>query len=427
MIGGKYAEMFALGLRNMWGYKLRSFLSMLSISFGIASVIAMFATAEGAQREILLQIGRFGIKNIIVNSIQPPENAQDSGSGATSWISNYGLTFKDARQIQRTVPSAKVVLPVHTLSDSIWQGSKKVDARMHGVLPEYMDLLKLKVLAGRGLTELDNIGLQRVCLVRPGLLRELGYYGNPLGHRLQLGQEFYEIVGVLKELEFTGLTKKALNADSRNLDIYAPYQTVLKRHGTLSLVRKSGSFTATDVELNQIVIEVDDQENVLATARMIERILETFHRDRDYELIVPLELLAQRRKAQQVFSITLIAIALISLIVGGIGIANIMLATITERTREIGVRRALGAKRRHIVAQFLTETVTMAISGGILGLLLGIAFLPALKAWTGWTAVVPAWAMLLAIGISCVVGVLAGLWPAIRAARMDPIGALRYE
>ena len=427
MIAGKYAEMFALGLRNMWGYKLRSFLSMLSISFGIASVIAMFATAEGAQREILEQIGRFGIKNIIVNSITPPDNEQGPGTGRASWISSYGLTFKDARQIEATVPSAAVVLPVHTRSDTIWQGSRKVDARMHGVLPSYMDLLKLEIEAGRSLTPLDSVGLQRICVVRPGLLRALGYFGEPIGHRIQLGGEFYEIVGILKQLEFTGLTRKALNADSRNLDVYAPYQTVLKRHGTMSLVRKSGSFTATDVELHQIVVQVDDQDHVLATARMVEKILDTFHRDRDYELIVPLELLAQRRKAQQVFSVTLIAIALISLIVGGIGIANIMLATITERTREIGVRRALGAKRRHIVAQFLTETITMAIAGGVLGLLLGILFLPALKAWTGWTAVVPAWAMLLAIGISCVVGVLAGLWPAIRAARMDPIGALRYE
>ncbi len=427
MIAGKYAEMFALGLRNMWGYKLRSFLSMLSISFGIASVIAMFATAEGAQREILEQIGRFGIKNIIVNSVPPPDQDQGPGTGRSSWISRYGLTFKDARQIEATVSSAAVVLPVHAHAGTIWQGSRKVDAKMHGVLPSYMSLLKLDLRAGRTLTELDNSGLKRVCVIRPGLMRALGFYGQPLGHNIQIGDEFYEIVGVLNELEFTGLTRKALNADSRNLDIYAPYQTVLKRHGTMSMVRKSGSFSATDVELHQIVIEVDDQDNVLSTARMVERILETFHRERDYEMIVPLELLAQRRKAQQVFSVTLIAIALISLIVGGIGIANIMLATITERTREIGIRRAIGAKRRHIVAQFLTETITMSAAGGVLGLILGILFLPALKAWTGWTAVVPAWAILLAIGISCVVGVLAGLWPAFGAARMDPIGALRSE
>ncbi len=426
MIGAKYAEMFALGLRNMLGYKLRSFLTMLGISCGIASVIAMFAIAEGAEREILAQIGRLGIRNIIVNSVRPAEQRQDSGSGS-SWVFTYGLKFKDQRQILATVPTANLVLPVHTCSDVVWQGSRRVDGRLHGVRPAHMGLLQLEVLAGRSLTEFDDLTLNRVCVVRPGLLRELGFFGEPLGHQLQVGEQFYEIVGILREEEFTGLTSKALNTDSRSFELYAPYETVLKRHGTVSMVRRAGSFEATDVELHQIVVEVDEQDNVLPTARMVERILEKFHPDRDYEMIVPLELLAQRRKAQQVFSYALLAIALVSLVVGGIGIMNIMLATITERTREIGIRRAMGAKRRHIVAQFLTETVTLSATGGVAGLLLGFVFDWALKAWTGWAAVVSPASVVLSMGISGLVGVLAGLWPAIKAARMDPIAALRYE
>lgn len=426
MIGGTYVEMFELGLRNMRGYKLRSFLTMLGISFGIMSVIAMVATGEGAQQEILAQIGRLGIRNIIVNSRKPVETEQGE-SGATSWISSYGLKFKDFRQIRETVPTANVVLPVHDLSDTIWEGSRKVDAKIHGVTPKQMEILKLSVVAGRNLSVVDEIQLNRVCVVRPGLLRELGYYGDPIGHSLQIGEYFYEIVGVLAEEEFTGLTSKALNVDNRDLEVYAPYETILKRHGTLSLVRKSGSFEASDVELHQILVEVKDQDLVLPTARMIEKILTTFHKQKDWEMVVPLELLAQKRATQRVFSIFLIVIALISLLVGGIGIANIMLATITERTREIGVRRALGAKKRHIVAQFLTETVTLSAVGGILGLILGIGLLWPLERLTGWSTVVPPSSVLLAIGISCGVGILAGLWPASRAARMDPIGALRYE
>ena len=290
-----------------------------------------------------------------------------------------------------------------------------------------MEILQLEVVAGRNLTLLDNLMLKRVCVVRAALLRELGYYGEALGHKLQVGEEFYEIVGVLRDEEFTGHVLKALNVENRAVEIYAPYQTVLRRHGTLSIVRKPGSFEASDVELHQIVIEADEQENVLSTARMVARVLEHFHRDRDYEMIVPVELIEQKKKTQQTLNTVLLIIAAVSLVVGGIGIANIMLATITERTREIGIRRAIGAKKRHIVVQFLMETVTLTAAGGVLGLLMGILFLPLLKTFAGWTAVVPAYAILLAIGISALVGILAGIWPAIRAARMDPIGALRHE
>jgi len=427
MIGGKYAEMFVLGVRNLWGYKLRSFLTTLGISFGIAAVIGMLGTGEGAQRAILSQIGRLGIRNIIINSRQPSEENGGSSQAAQSMISRYGLTFRDYRQIAATIPTALTVLPVHDFVSPVWQGSRRVDAKVHGVMPEHMKLLSLHVTSGRNLTPVDNLRLNRVCVVRPGLLSALQFYGDAIGHRMQLGDDFYEIVGVLEEEEFTSLTAKALQVDARNLEVYAPYETVLKRHGTFTSLRKSGSWTAEDVDLHQLVVEVDREENVLPTARMLEMILTKFHRDQDYEMIVPLELLAQQKRAQRTFNIFMIFIATISLIVGGIGIVNIMLATITERTREIGIRRAIGAKQRHIVAQFLTETVTLAAAGGVLGLVMGIAFLPLLESLTEWTAVVPPGAIILAIGISCVVGVLAGLWPAYRASRMDPIAALRYE
>jgi putative ABC transport system permease protein len=427
VIGGKYVEMFALGIRNLWGYKLRSFLTTLGISFGIAAVIGMLGTGEGAQRAIMSQIGRLGIRNIIINSRKPSEDEAGSTGGATSMISSYGLTFKDYRQIEATVPTAITVLPVHDFTSPVWEGSRRVDAKVHGVVPEHMSLLNLSVTSGRNLSAVDNLQLNRVCVVRPGLLKALQFFGDAIGHRLQLGNQYYEIVGVLAEEEFTSLTMKALQVDSRNLEIYAPYETVIKRHGTFSSIRKAGSWTAEDVDLHQIVVEVDKEDNVLPTARMLEMILAKFHRERDYELIVPLELLAQQKRAQRTFNIFMIFIATISLIVGGIGIVNIMLATITERTREIGIRRAIGAKQRHIVAQFLTETVTLAAAGGVLGLALGIAFLPLLESLTSWTAVVPPGAIVLAIGISCAVGVLAGLWPAFRAAKMDPIAALRYE
>lgn len=430
MIGGKYVEMFALGLRNMFGFKLRSFLTMLGISFGIASVMSMLALGEGAQQEILSQIGRLGIRNIILNSKQPVGAQQGTESGASQMVLEYGLTFRDLDQIEETVPTVKRVLPVHTLTGNVWIGSNKVSAKMKGVHPQHLELFRLELVAGRTLTDLDEVMLNRVCVVRTGLLKALDHYEDPIGTLLQIGDEdpvVYEVVGVLRDEEFTGQTQKALNVDNQSLEFYAPYKTVLDRHGTGSFARSSGNFSAEDVDLHQIVVEVDEEDHVLPTARMLTRILEHFHVEPEYEMVVPLELLEQRKKAQEVFNVFLIAIALISLIVGGIGIANIMLASITERTREIGIRRALGAKRRHIVAQFLTETAMLSAFGGVLGLGLGLILLPRLEAQAGWDAILLPWVFPLAIGISCLVGILAGLWPAFRAARMDPIAALRHE
>jgi len=202
---------------------------------------------------------------------------------------------------------------------------------------------------------------------------------------------------------------------------------VITRVGTLSISRLSGSFSAQDIELNQIVVETFDQSGVIPVARMIRTLLEKFHEQKDYDIVVPLELLAQKRKTQEVFDYALLLIAGISLLVGGIGIANIMLASVTERTREIGVRRAIGAKRRHIVGQFLTETITLATAGGVLGILAGLAGIEFVRWWRGWTLHFSWEVALIALAVSFVVGVLSGLFPAWRASRLDPIQALRYE
>jgi putative ABC transport system permease protein len=420
----RLGEMFFLGIRNLVGYPLRTFLTTLGIVFGVAAVIAMLAVGEGAQAEILAQIGKLGIRNVIVNAVKPPEGQKPD----TQRISSYGLTFRDYDQIRETIPGIRRALPVHTVKDMAWQGRLGVPVTVYGVTTEHLDLLRLDLAKGRKLRPLDALRFRRVCVIRSSLARELGYFGDLLELEIRIGDDVYRVVGVLADEEFASHTQKALGIDRKSSEIYAPYETILARRGTLSVRRSSGSFEATDVELNQIVVEADSEDRVLATARMIQQVLEKNHDGiPDYEIVVPLELLKQRQKTQQTFNIVLFLIAFISLLVGGIGIANIMLASITERTREIGIRRALGAKKRAILSQFLTETVTISVAGGVLGVAVGLGVVFAVAPAFGFQGIVTAPTVILALSISCAVGILSGIFPAIRAARLDPIAALRYE
>lgn len=421
----KQVALLRLALRNLVGYPMRTFLTALGVIFGVGSVIAMLALGAGAEKELLDEIGRLGIQNIIVNSVKPPETTQ--GNQSRQWISSYGLTFKDFRQIQKTVPGIETVLPVHISRKPVWNGSKRVEGTLYAVKSEHLELFGLETALGRELNEHDGEELRRVCVIRAGILLELGIYQDPLGFPLVIGTEEYEIVGVLDDTEFQGYAAEALSVDAKTSEIYVPHETILVRNGTRSIVRRSGSSEATDVELNQIVISVTDLDHVLLVARMVKALLEKNHTQQDYKLVVPLEVLAQRRKTQAVFNYALVAIASISLLVGGIGIANIMLATVTERTKEIGIRRALGAKKSHIILQFLTETTTISTFGGVVGVLAGVGLAEVLTLFTGWSAIITPGSVILALSISMAVGILSGIFPARRAAYLDPIAALRHE
>jgi putative ABC transport system permease protein len=419
-------QLLLLSLRNLLGYPLRSLLTALGVVFGVGSVIAMMALGAGMQEALLAEFGRLGLRNIILNSKKPATKAKDAQTNQFAF-DRYGLTYKDERQIRETVPGIDEVLPVHTRPALAWHGSRKVEATLYGVEPRHMEMFGLKTVGGRNLVAADSVALRRVCAVRKSLLRELRIYREPLGLSLLVEGDYYTVVGVLEDEPLLDFQRKAMNVDAKTKEIYVPYRTMHERLGTHIVKERQGSREATDVQLSQIIVGVKREEDVIAAVGMLERVLKHNHQDQDYEVVVPLKELALRRKTQEVLRYALVAIASISLLVGGIGIANIMLATVTERTREIGIRRALGARRWHIVTQFLTETTVISTLGGVLGVGMGFLGSHLLAALTGWRAIVTPGSILLALTISIGTGIVFGLFPARRAALLDPIAALRHE
>ena len=418
-------EVFSEAFRNLGRHKLRSFLTTLGIIFGVASVLAMVAIGEGARRAILDQIRELGVKNIIINAKKPPDE-QDVKEETESTTLHYGLTFHDARQIRATIPTVDTVLPVHDIEKWIWFKSRRLAAKVRGVPAAYFQHLRLKPFLGRTLEESDGTERRRVCVVRSRLLREARYVGDPLKLDLKVGSMYYRVVGVLPDSDFQSSNKAVLGINDRAMEVYVPFETAIDRFGLESDTERAGVRERTRVELHQIVCSVAREDDVTNAARCIEAVLASLHKKKDYEVSVPLELLQSRQRTQRIFNIVLPIIAGISLLVGGIGILNIMLATITERTREIGIRRAIGASGWDITTQFLIETVTLAMIGGVLGVLGGIGGAFVLKAATQWQAAVTPWSVVLSMGVSCVTGIVFGIYPARRAAAMDPIGALRH-
>ncbi|MFT7484861.1 MAG: putative ABC transport system permease protein [Candidatus Paceibacteria bacterium] len=426
MILERILEIFLLGLRNIWRNKLRSFLTMLGMIFGVGSVIAMLSVGAGARHEILSRIQELGIQNIIINSVKPPEEVKPDNA-EDDWKNEFGLTFEDADYILATLPSVQGLLRVNRVRKRVWYGSKRLECAVLGVEPEYLGTFQLEVGKGRQFTDTDAADRAKVCLVRREFVHQLETTEDPIGMWVQIGEHPFQIIGLLADEEFRSHTRKALAIDGRAQEVYIPYSTSMRTFGTVTFVERSGSTEYSETDLDQIVVQARSPEEVFMAARMLQAMLKASHERQDYEIVVPLELMRQSENTQKVFNLVMILIAGISLLVGGIGIANIMLASITERTKEIGIRRALGARRRDIVAQFLTETLAIAVIGGLFGCLAGIAGTRGIVAFTDWKAIIEPHYVGLSLAISLTVGVLFGIFPARRAAMMDPITALRRD
>ncbi len=423
-----------LAARNLLLHKLRSFLTMLGTILGVGSVIAMLAIGEGSKREAVEQIRQLGATNIIVSSVKPGDDLdaggedpadQSSSQEQTSRVLEYGLTHRDVERLRIGLPTVERVLPVALVRRNAQSSGRMIkNARILGTVAAYRGVKNLNIARGRFLSDVDDRKIANVAVLGSGAAQRLFGYRDPLDQPVLLGRRAFRVIGVIQRPSHGSRSGR----DDFDGDIYVPLSAARSRFGELQMIVRAGSTEFERTQISEITLTVRNEDEVTQTVGMARKLLLQTHPDgNDFEMQVPLELLQQAEREKQIWNLVLGSIAGISLLVGGIGIMNIMLATITERTREIGVRRALGAKRRDITAQFLVETVVLSTTGGIVGTVLGITVPYLVTLATGIETALSVWSVALAFGISVGVGVVFGLYPARRAALMHPIEALRHE
>jgi len=410
------------GIENLLLHKLRSFLTMLGVVFGVGSVVAMLSVGEGASKQALEQIRKLGSNNIIINSAKSIED--ESASYTRTFVSVYGLTYEDHRRAAESFSAVRKIAPAKLLRQGGRLGEKVLELRVVGTTPAWFELVPRPVLAGRVLLPSDEKGRAPVTVLTEFGARKLLAGENTIGQFIRLGGNYFQVIGIVKNE--SGQAGN-IQIPDQEVDAYILIDVARVYFGDTMVRRTSGSIQREMVELHQMIVQVDRTENVEQTAKGIEEMLNRFHKKKDYIVSVPLALLRQAEATKRTFNIVLGSIACISLLVGGIGIMNIMLASVTERTREIGIRRAIGAKRRQIISQFIIETVVLSTIGGFVGIGVGVLIPVLITHFSRMPTVITAGSIVLPLFISAGIGIAFGLYPAIRAAKVDPIVALRHE
>ena len=437
-------ETFLLGLKNLRLHKLRSLLTALGIIFGVAAVIIMVAIGEGAKKTALEQIQQLGARNILVRSVPPPETTEASGSRQRTLI--YGLTRDDLARLQ-TIPGIETIVPLRDTQSDVAIGAVRAPGvNTIGTTPDIFDVINLRLSEGRLFNNLEYERGEAVCVIGYQAARQLFPFEFPIGKQLKVGRSGSgtAVLTVIGVLEPSGLRAGSEGADlmQRDLDLglYFPLTLARATFGDTVMRMQAGSMERKQIELTEVWLKVQSVGEVETTAKIAENVVglaKANLRGPRPDVIVkaPIQILRAAERTQRTFNFIMVGIAAFALVVGGIGIMNIMLATVTERTREIGIRRALGAKRRHITLQFLIETTVISLSGGLIGILIGAGVATSLpmvveffsEGDQRYPTVIATWSVLGSFIVSGLIGIGFGLYPAVMAAHMNPIEALRHE
>ncbi|HVM75361.1 MAG TPA: ABC transporter permease, partial [Candidatus Saccharimonadales bacterium] len=407
----------ALGLENLSTHKLRSLLTMLGMIFGVAAVVAMLSIGAGAQQKVMAFIEQMGVRNLIVESKEAMNWQQLQKVRRTS----PGLTLTDYETLRKEIPGIAESTPRKRIQVSKVLPRPQLDLPVvYGVKSGYLKIGSLRVTEGRFFTPAEDDAAAPVCVLGAAAKDSIFGAGNAVGEYVKLNDQWFHVIGVVAPQVTSQSDITGIRTEDQNNLVYAPLNSVMSR------LEESMSWLKD--EIDGVYLHLASAGDSPSDAEIARGILNTTHHDAgDFSIVVPAELLAQQRRTEQLFNTVMVAIASISLLVGGIGIMNIMLAAILERTREIGVRRAVGARQRDIVRQFVVEAVLISFAGGLLGIGLGFGMSELIAWFAGWSTVVTASSILLAFLVSISVGLLFGIYPAMKAARLDPVEAIRYE
>ncbi len=452
MISERLLANFYIALEAVIANRLRSILTALGIIFGVAAVIAMLAIGNGAQQEILEQIKLVGVNNIVITPIieQKEENLAEKTAASEKKKFSPGLSLKDARAIQEIIPYIQKISPEIVLDTYIIKNGIRRSAKLVGVEPNYFSLTDFKLERGEMFNETQMINGDPVCIIGKAIKAKFFPTEDPIGKDIKVGNNWLRVIGVLEERLISSSSISKLGIRDYNMDVYAPIQTVLIRYKNRALVTrdmllKAQRFSRGRVvvisdnneeeggsanyhQIDRLVVQVSQTEMLNPVAEIISRILERRHFNViDYQITIPELLLKQQQRTNQIFNFVLGAIAGISLLVGGIGIMNIMLASVLERIKEIGLRMALGAKRNDIIFQFVFEAIMISITGGLIGVVLGVALAILVSNFANIPTIITISSIILSFGVAATVGLIFGIAPARKAANQDPIASLRYE